>query len=289
MKLENEFLCVDVVEKGAEVVRIYDKKAETDVLWKGDPAFWGRHSPILFPNVGRTWEHKVLIDGVEYPTSAHGFAKNHVFECVEVSEERLVLKTASSEETLKVYPYEFELTILYRLEGKELHVEWQVKNCSDKTMYFTIGGHPGIQFAKEGETKTDYQLRFPGKNSMECVRVDLQTATGLPDDIYTLELTDGVLSLKDELFAQDALVFDNYQFDEVWIDHKDGTPYVGMKCKDFYSFGIWSVKDAPFVCLEPWAGRCDNYGYEGEISQKPGINALDSGDIFVKGYTLIVA
>ena len=31
-------------------------------------------------------------------------------------------------------------------------------------------------------------------------------------------------------------------------------------CHGFPSFGIWSVPGSPFVCLEPWMGRCDDFG-----------------------------
>ena len=51
MKMENERLCIEISEHGAEVTRIYDKKKETELLWEGNPTYWKRHSPILFPNV----------------------------------------------------------------------------------------------------------------------------------------------------------------------------------------------------------------------------------------------
>ena len=64
---------------------------------------------------------------------------------------------------------------------------------------------------------------------------------------------------------------------------------MGMKCQGFPNFGIWSVKDAPFVCLEPWMGRADNIGFDRDISEKPGINAVDPGECFEKEYTVVVA
>ena len=75
MRLENQRLCVEISEMGAEVTRIYDKKNNAEILWEADPEFWKRHSPILFPNVGKTWHNKVLINGTQYPTSQHGFVR----------------------------------------------------------------------------------------------------------------------------------------------------------------------------------------------------------------------
>ena len=104
-----------------------------------------------------------------------------------------------------------------------------------------------------------------------------------------MELQDAKYPLSEKLFENDALIFDDGQIEEVWICRKDGTPYVGMKCEGFPNFGIWSVKDAPFVCLEPWAGRCDNRGFEGDISEKPGINKLEGMGTLTKTYQIVVA
>lgn len=81
----------------------------------------------------------------------------------------------------------------------------------------------------------------------------------------------------------DTLICDDYQLKEVWLCKKDGRkPYVGVKSEGFYSYGIWSPKNAPFVCLEPWAGRCDDTGFDKDISEKKGINAVQPGEIFEK-------
>ena len=94
--------------------------------------------------------------------------------------------------------------------------------------------------------------------------------------------------MTEEMFENDALIFDHGQISEVWLCHKDGTPYVGMKCDGFPNFGIWSVKDAPFVCLEPWMGRCDDIGFDREIAEKPHINSVRPGESFKKDYTIVV-
>ena len=112
-------------------------------------------------------------------------------------------------------------------------------------------------------------------------------AAGDPEPVYKLELQDGWCPVAEEMFSNHALIFDNGQFDEVWLCHRDGTPYVGMKCEGFPNFGIWSVKDAPFVCLEPWMGRCDNVGFEKELSEKPDVNQAAPGEKFEQSYTIL--
>lgn len=289
MKLENDVLCVEINEIGAEVVRIYDKEKDTEVLWNGDARFWKRHSPILFPNVGKTWGNTVRIAGNQYPTSQHGFARDTQFTVVKESLDFVSFQMHSTEETKKVYPYEFELYINYQLKGKELEVEWQVHNCMDDKMYFTIGGHPAFAFAEKGEVKTDYCLKFPGKESLEYLKLDLATGTGIPHPTYTMKLEEGYHPLNEEMFEIDTFVFDGGQVEEAWLCKKDGTEYVGVRCEGFSNFGVWSPAGAPFVCLEPWCGRCDDCGFDGDISEKPGINCLDGREKFKKKYQIIVA
>lgn len=289
VKLENEFLCVEIAEMGAEVTRIYDKTEDNEILWEGNPVYWKRHSPVLFPNVGKTYKNRVLINGTQYPTSQHGFARDNVFTCIEAGNEKASFMFRSSEETKEVYPFDFELHINYKLNKKELTVEWQVKNCGDETMYFTIGGHPAFRFAKPEETKADYVLKVPGKEKLEYVLIDISCGCANVDEVHTLQLSEETYPLSDELFAKDALVVDNGQIEEAWLCHKDGTPYVGVRSAGFPNYGIWSVEGAPFVCLEPWMGRCDNVGFNAELSEKPNVNKVEVGEKFIKDYTIVVA
>ena len=289
VKLENEFLCVEIAEMGAEVTRIYDKTEDNEILWEGNPVYWKRHSPVLFPNVGKTYKNRVLINGTQYPTSQHGFARDNVFTCIEAASEKASFMLRSSEETKEVYPFDFELHINYKLNKKELTVEWQVKNCGDETMYFTIGGHPAFRFAKPEETKADYVLKIPGKEKIEYVLIDISCGCANVDKVHTLQLSEETYPLSDEMFANDALVVDNGQIEEAWLCHKDGTPYVGVRSEGFPNYGIWSVEGAPFVCLEPWMGRCDNAGFNAELSEKPNVNKVEAGEKFIKDYTIVVA
>mgnify|MGYP000850887189 len=196
----------------------------------------------------------------------------------------------SSEETKKKYPFDFKLFINYYLEGKEVKVEWKVENTGNETMYFTIGAHPAFRFAKKDEVKSDYILKFPGKDQLEYILVDKETedgmGTAIPEEKRTLKLENNTYVLNEEIFDNDALILDGTQIEEAWVCHKDGTPYVGMKCEGFPSFGIWSVKDAPFVCLEPWHGRCDADDFTGTLQERAYERMLEVGGVFNGVYTI---
>ena len=156
-------------------------------------------------------------------------------------------------------------------------------------MYFTIGGHPAFNVPVLPDTKrSDYRLTFDGQDSLTYLLLDPETGTAKADEEATLKLENGTCQIDDHMFDHDALVFDN-QITKAGIALPDGTPYLEMRCVGFPNFGIWSAsQDAPFVCLEPWMGRCDDCGFTGDLSEKPFINHLKMDEMFETAYTIEV-
>lgn len=288
MLLENARLRVEIAELGAELMSVYDKKNDTELLFNGDPAYWKRRAPILFPNVGKTYGNVMRINGKSYPTCQHGFARDSVFELEESHAGHAVYLLKSSAETYEKYPFNFELRIAYTLEENALRVLWYVKNCDSSPMPFTIGGHPAFCFASPSDSKEDYCLEFPNADSLEYILLDPASGTAVPDQKYPLPLNGHYLPLAESLFAHDAMIFDNSQIDEVWLCNKDGSRRAGMKCKGFPNYGVWSVKNAPFVCLEPWMGRADNVGFISELAEKPDVNIAAPGDMFIRDHFILL-
>lgn len=285
--MENEFLRIGIADAGAELVSIYDKKNEREVIWQADPAYWKRHAPVLFPNVGRHYGDHYTVAGQTYPSRQHGFARDTEFACVQAAPDLVTHEMQSSEATKASYPFDFLLQITHILSGRELRVVWKVINQSEADMYFTIGGHPAFRVPViEGTGFTDYSLTFEGQDSLRYVLLDQTSGTAIEGKECDLKLKDGTCPLDSHMFDHDALVFDGGQISRAGILLPDGSPYLELRCEGFPNFGIWSVPGAPFVCLEPWMGRCDNCGYTGSLEEKPGINALKQEEIFEKSYTI---
>ena len=287
--LENDFLKVTIDDHGAELVSIYDKEKDREVIWQADPKFWNRHSPVLFPNVGRHFQNLYRYNGREYTSKQHGFARDMDFTCIDSTPDSVTHQIRSTEETLKDYPFDFVLRIRHILKGRTLTVSWKVANNTEGDMYFTIGGHPGFNVPVLPDTKrSDYLLTFDGQDSLTHLLVDYDTGTVKADSAKVLPLENGTCRIDDHMFDLDALVFDN-QVTRVGIALPDGSPYVELRCEGFPCLGIWSAaSDAPFVCLEPWMGRCDNYGFTGDLSEKPFINHLKMDEMFETAYTIEV-
>lgn len=285
--LENDFLKVTIDDHGAELVSIYDKEKDREVIWQGDPRFWGRHAPVLFPNVGKHYGNHYRIGDKEYASKQHGFARDTDFTCIDSTLDSVTHQIRSTEETKEVYPFDFVLRIRHILKGRTLTVSWKVANNSDTDMYFAIGGHPAFRVPVLPDTRrSDYRLTFDGQESLTYLLLDPESGTAKAEEKATLKLENGTCQIEDHMFDHDALVFDN-QITRAGIQLPDGTPYLELRCVGFPNFGIWSAsQDAPFVCLETWMGRCDDCGFTGDLSEKPFINHLKMDEMFETAYTI---
>ncbi len=79
-EIENNILKIRVKPMGAELCSIRSRADYTEYMWQADPAVWGRHSPVLFPVIGRLSRGRFRIHGKEYKLSIHGFARNTLFD-----------------------------------------------------------------------------------------------------------------------------------------------------------------------------------------------------------------
>lgn len=287
--LKNDVLTVEVNEHGAELQSI--RKGETEYLWQGDPAYWGRRSPVLFPIVGSVWEARYRVGGKEYALGQHGFARDMDFELVSSSETEVRYRLLSSEATKEKYPYDFCLEIAYRLRGAELDVIWEVSNPSDEDIYFQIGAHPAFFYPDYDPQKSGRGFfTFDRSEGLECIRIKEKGCVDA-ETKWPLELQDGVLKLEKDTFdAIDTIMLQDSQVKRVNMFREDGTPWLSLSF-EAPVVGIWSPpgKVAPFICIEPWYGRCDRVGYEGDYRDKDWINRLAPGEKFSSVYTVEIA
>lgn len=290
--IENEYLKVGVDKSGAQLSSVFDKKNGREVIWNADKTYWGRHAPVLFPIVGKVRNNTYTYQGKQYSLGQHGFARDLDFNLVSKTASEVVFSLKSTEDTLKVYPFNFELIIKHSLEGNKVRVSWRVINTGSDTMFFSIGGHPAFNVPALGssDNKEDYYLLFEGKDSVSYKLLDPAEGTVDNSTVYSLSTDNGYYKIKESMFDHDALIFDEYEVEKVSLCDKEKKPYVTLESKGFPSFGIWSPtkKNAPFVCLEPWIGRADDKGFTGELSEKYKEQKLAAGENFEADYTISV-
>lgn len=285
--LQSGDLRVTIADAGAELMDIEDILTGRKYLWHGDAAYWGRRSPVLFPIVGSLKNKEYKYNGKTYPMSQHGFARDMEFTMTEHTEDTIWFELKADEETKKKYPFQFRLEIGYQLLGRELKVMWKVTNEDKKTMFFSIGGHPAFMCPIDGEGKQkDYYLLFDEKENLTYGKL---SKNGLIESQgHVLNTQGGCMTIDAHLFDEDALVIEGGQAHEVSLAGPDQKPYLTVRF-DAPLFGLWSPakKHAPFVCIEPWYGRCDKESFEGMLADREYGNELRPGKAFQADYTII--
>ncbi|MNV55101.1 hypothetical protein D3C71_1473250 [compost metagenome] len=125
---------------------------------------------------------------------------------------------------------------------------------------------------KEGLHYHDYDLQFNKDQQLISNKINQDL---IDDETKTTELVDGKLRLEHDLFYEDALVFKNLKSDSITLRSEQDPHGLEFQFKDFPFFGIWSAKDADFVCLEPWCGIADGIHTEQNLEEKEGILSLN--------------
>lgn len=287
--IENDVLRARFNELGGELQSLVAKETGIEYLWQGNPDFWGRRSPVLFPFVGRLKDDQYVYHGQTYYVGQHGFARDQVFVAEQESQTRLSFVLQSNEETKKLYPFDFELILTYELKDSRLKCGYEVRNKGTEDMYFSIGGHPAFNVPIDGKGQfDDYFLQFSPRKS----RLSLPLAGAfVDDDNKTLGQTNTDILLTRELFKNDALIYETVGPNSYSIKSEETPHSVTVSYDNMPFVGIWSPypNEAPFVCIEPWCGIADTVQATGQLTEKLGINHLGVDELFTQVYQIEIA
>lgn len=270
--ISNSILTAEIKHLGAELCSLKDN-SNKEYIWNGNPEFWGKHSPVLFPIVGTLKNNTYKYNGLEYQLSRHGFAREMQFELIDKQKSSATFSLIASTETQKIYPFDFELHLIYSLENKTLKIEYKVFNNGFSAMPFSIGAHPAFNLSENFE---NYSLIFEDSNDLNYYLLE----DGLiSNTANSLQLNHNELKLNYKLFENDALVFKKISSKSITILEKTN-PILKVSYSDFPDLGIWTPPNAPFICIEPWFGYSDTVDKFDSLLDKEGIQILESNDNF---------
>ena len=285
--LENGRLRVELDTLGAQLSSVRDTGG-TEYIWQADPSIWGRHAPNLFPFIGRLKDGRYTLDGEEYAISTHGFARDREFSVAERTDASVSFRLTDSEETRRVYPFPFVLTITYTLEENRLLKACTVENSSDRTLFYEFGGHDGYRAPlEEGETMADYAIRLPGVETLEPYGMD---PTGLltPKEA-SFPLEEGRIALTPASYGLDTVILDSLPRRRASLVDKAGRERVRVDFPDFPYLGLWAPRkgaDPDFVCIEPWSSLPDAPFVGRGLEDKAGVRSLPPGGAETLRYTV---
>ncbi len=285
--ISNDILAIEVASKGAELQSIYHKQNNLEYLWSGDPKYWAKRSPVLFPIVGELKNNSYSYKGQRYPLSRHGFARDMEFALTDQTNDSVTFYITDNEKTLGVYPFKFRFSVKYTLVENVLQVTYTVENTGDDTMYFSVGGHPAFRVPIAHDTSfEDYKLVFDKPEI--AGRWPLSAEGLIQKEAVSVLVNQNELPLTKELFASDALVFVGLNSTSVSIKSDKTEHGVSVSFEGFPYLGIWEGKGGDFVCIEPWCGIADSVDATGNLDEKEGIHVLQPTEAFVASFFVSV-
>lgn len=275
--IKNEFLTVTISKHGAEIKSIISANGEERI--HQPDMFWNGTAPVLFPICGKLFDGNLRINKKKYKLNGHGFARDSEFNLMEIGDDLAVFSLVSNDETKKVYPYDFELLITYKLLGKAIDVSYEVINDSKETMYFSIGSHEGYNCMSGLK---NYILEFETPEAA-IPYTDGDPDLGIPEGkIKTIELSD-------ELFSGSrSVIFKNPTSNALWLKNKDGSEKIRVEYEGFDYLVIWTKPNTQFICIEPWCGMGEFYEFPKDISVKEGIQAIEEGCQFERHHIITI-
>lgn len=270
--LKNNTLTAQIQHLGAELISLKSNKGK-EYIWEGNPEFWGKHSPVLFPIVGTLKNNTFHHNEIDYQLYRHGFAREMKFKLLKATDTSATFSLQSDEKTLKMYPFEFELQLIYTLEKMTLSLAYQVINTGSSKMPFSIGAHPAFALPNKFE---NYSIAFDTKEPLEYYLLENDL---ISNKTKKLDVQNKQIPLNYELFANDALIFKTLQSRSLTILENENS-ILRVHFESFPSLGIWTKKNAPFICIEPWFGYSDTNENSGNLFEKEGIQIIAPKESF---------
>jgi galactose mutarotase-like enzyme len=284
-EIKNSFIRVKINSFGAQLNSLQKADENLEYIWQANPKYWNRHSPILFPIVGRLKDDSYIYQNQKYNMTQHGFARDKEFEVVKNEVDFIEFRLCSDEKTFEIYPFYFELFLSYKLEKNSLVISYKIINKSLDKMLFSIGAHPAFNWPlKEDEKKEDYYLEF--EDIKQTKRYFLNDK-GLVYKNEDLEIIENKIALNEELFKNDALVFNDLNIKQLTFRSKKNDNFIKVDFENFPYLGIWSKPSgAPFLCIEPWFGVADEENSTQNLEDKKAIITLQKDEIFSCFYSI---
>ena len=248
--------------------------------------YWKRHSPILFPIVGKLKKNQTLIGGRTYELPQHGFARDLEFEPITKLDNFHSYVLKSNKYTLAKYPYEFELYNTYRTEENKLTTIYKVVNTGLINLPFGIGGHPAFKIDQEELKKGHYYLEF--EQEEEKIHF-LYLIDGLIGTEYAKNPMENkkIIPIGLHTFDNDALIMKGITSNRISLKKRvTEETILTMDFTDFPYLAIWSKPNAPFICIEPWFSTPDTVKSSGVFTQKRDLISLKPNDSFECKYTV---
>ncbi len=277
-ELRSGKISVLISSLGAEIVCLRDEKGN-DYIWTGEEQVWKRNAPALFPIIGSLYDGKYKYNGDYYNITKHGFLRDMEGAVDYYDSNRISFSFKSNEKTLKMYPFKFEISVMYELSVDGIILKYLVKNLDDKQMYFSLGFHPGflLPFGGDDAKFEDYYVSFDADGEVKRINITM-------DGFLTGEKTpfeQNEVHLTREMFENEAIILENTS-KKVCITSDKSDKQIVMEFPYMNYMTLWTLprEDAQFVCVEPWTSLVGEDGKVLDLKDIENIVSLEAGGFY---------
>jgi len=280
--LSNSDITLVVSTKGAEIISIKDKYNK-EYIWQGCADVWSDHFYNIFPICGRLINDTYSLNGKNFKMSLHGFALNKEFKIESFTNEQITLFINEDQETLKVYPFKFLFKVRITIANNKVIIEYSVTNNDKKTMYYSLGSHPGFVLTIDDETKfEDYYIEISGDTIEKYELNDKKILKNFSAIIKT-----NIINLNRKMFEASAQIYKvNSEIIKLKCKNKDIV--VLSELKEFPYLVLFTAKDAKLICIEPWGSLTMFENENSDITTRNGFINLIQNETRVTKYQLEV-
>lgn len=272
--IKNDFLTVNILLKGAEVLSVINNQTGHNYMWEKDSSIWNNTSPVLFPTVGKSNGDKIRYKGKEYHFTNHGLARHHLFSKEFISPCEVNLTFNSYELEDDVFPFRFKFTVNYKLVNETLITTYKVSNPSNmENTYFSVGAHPAFRCPfDEKHTFEDYYIKF--ENDTTLTKHEITESALYTGKTSSFSLNDSKLDFATFDISLTP-VFSDFKSNYVELCEKGSSRKIRCSIKGFPYVAFWKKPETNFVCIEPWCGKSDNVGFSGDFTEKNDIITVE--------------
>ena len=250
-----------------------------EYLYDGDPAYYGRTSPTLFPIIGRFLSNTYFDGDQWYQMPLNGFAMDRNFTVAAQGEDYATFVLTDDARTREMFPYAFRLEVTYRLAQGRLWVEYCIDNPGEGLLPFGLGCHTAYRWPlTDGESPEDCYLRF--EQDEEIVSFN---PFGWKDAGF---IQGGKRPLDHGLFRNFTRSL--YDFKSGWVEfasRRHGHS-VRIHRSEFPYLAIWASpeENARVICIEPCtsiqAGACTG------MFDRSGVTVLSPGESWRRSFSI---
>ncbi|WP_341216016.1 aldose 1-epimerase family protein [uncultured Wocania sp.] len=285
--LRNDKIKIAVKNIGAELCNISSIQNKTQFMWDANPNIWNGYAPNLFPIIGALKDDTYTFESKKYSIPKHGFIRhNKTIKLQEQTKNSLTFSLFYDDESLKNYPFKFAFYITYLLVDNKIEVIHSIKNIDNKTIYFSVGGHPAFKCPVfKNEKYDDYSLEFEQIENAKTHLINMENGLISPETEAVFN-NSNTIKLTHNLFNRDALVFKDLNSKKVTLKSKLNGDILSVSYHDFPYLGIWAKPEGNYICIEPWLGIADSENTNQDFKTKEGILSLRAGKTFEASYTI---